>query len=103
MILKIERYGDEQDWWILDDIRKMSKAQFSQPTTKDFSSEEADIFILDYVDYLDMQGAAQESSNVIKLICRLSDGSEFIVLFDTLAYLLNDNGKTIEKLVANYK
>ena len=103
MILKIARYGDEQDWWILDDIRKISKAQFSQPAAKDFSSEEADIFILDYLAYLNTEGAGQDSRDVIKLICRLSDGSEFIVLFDTLAYLLNDNGKTIEKLVANYK
>ena len=75
MILKIERYGDEQDWWILDDIRKMSKAQFSQPTTKDFSSEEADIFMLDYEDYLEEQGSWQNSRNVIKIICRLSNGS----------------------------
>ncbi|KKN13321.1 hypothetical protein LCGC14_1007540 [marine sediment metagenome] len=102
MILKIARYSNEQDWWMLDDIRKISKGQFIQPFTKDFTDHDADIFILDYVDYLDIKGAAQESRNVIKLICRLSDGSEFIVLFDTLAYLLNDNGKTIEKIVANY-
>ena len=103
MLLKIERYDKEQNWWILDDIRKVSKAQFSHPAMKNFSSEEADIFILDYMDWIHSNGADQMHRDVIKLICRISNGSEFTVLFDTIAYLLNDNGKTIEKIVANYK
>jgi hypothetical protein len=103
MLLKIEKYDEGQDWWILDDIRKISKAQFSQPTGKDFSSEEADIFILDYIGFMNADGQGQSHRDVIKLVCRTSNGSEFTVLFDTIAYLLNDNGKTIEKLVANYR
>ncbi len=103
MLLKIERYSHGQDWWILDDIRKISKAQFKQPTEQDFSDEEADIFILDYIDFMNPEGHGQSHRNVIKLVCRVSNGNEFTVLFDTIAYLLNDNGKTIEKLVANYR
>jgi hypothetical protein len=104
MILKIERYVD-QDWWMLDDIRKISKSHFEQPFDKDFESGEADIFILDYDDHLRAIPVERipDSRDVIRLICRLSDGSEFCVLFDTMAYLLNDTGKTIEKIVANYR
>lgn len=103
MLLKIERYTKDQDWWILDDIRKISKAQFKQPFSKDFSDDEANILILDYDNYLQEQGAGQDSRDVIRLVCRLSNDSEFTILFDTIAYLLNDGGKTIEKLVANYR
>lgn len=111
MILKIERYG-EQDWWILDDIKKISKATFEQSPDKDFEVGEADIFLLDYINYLKEIGAneylegfkaGKMGVNGIRLICRTSDGSEFSVMFDTVGYILNDNGKTIEKMVANYR
>ena len=104
MILKIERYV-HQDWWLLDDIRKISKSQFEQPFDTNFEDGEADIFILDYEDHLKALPVERvpDSRDVIRLICRLSDGSEFCVLFDTMAYILNDNGKTTEKLVANYR
>lgn len=102
MILKIERYMEGEDWWILDDIRKISKAQFDQPFNKDFEHSNADIFILDYGDAPKRINSGQDTRSVVRLICRLSDGNEFCVLFDTIAYILNDNGKTIEKVVANY-
>jgi hypothetical protein len=37
------------------------------------------------------------------LICRLTNGDEFSIVFDTVAYICNDDGKTIEKILANYK
>ena len=109
MILKIERYhgfavDDPNDWWMLDDIRKISHYAYKKyPFDKDFSNDDADIILLDYEDYLDKIGGGQSGRDVIRLICRLSNGNEFSVLFDTIAYILNDNGKTIEKLVANYR
>jgi hypothetical protein len=104
MILKIERYKEREDWWLLDDIRKINKAQFKQPFSQDFDDQiDADVFILDYEDYLEEVHGGQDSRDVIRLICRLSNGDEYVVLFDTIAYILNDNGKTIEKLVANYR
>jgi len=102
MILKIERYT-EQDWWMLDDIRKISKRQFKQEFNKDFETGQADIFILDYIEYVNSTNIEQNSRIVIELICRLSNDTEFNILFDTVAYLCNDEGKTIEKIVANYK
>ena len=109
MILKIERYwgpakDDPNDWWMLDDIRKISHYVYKKhPFVKNFSDVDADIILLDYEGYLDKIGGAQDSRDVIRLVCRLSNGNEFTVLFDTIAYILNDNGKTIEKLVANYR
>jgi len=109
-MLKIERYpglkGKKiyQDWWLLDDIRKISKAQFNHPFVQKFDGDvDGDVFIFDYEDYLTSIGAGQDSRDVVRLICRLSNGNEFVVLFDTIAYVLNDNGKTIEKIVANYR
>lgn len=103
MLLKIERYKEREDWWLLDDIRKVSKAQFNQPFNQDFDDEtDADVFILDYEDHLKAESAGQSSREVVRLVCRLSNGDEYTVLFDTVAYLLNDDGKTIEKIVANY-
>ena len=115
MILKIERYKvekDDQDWWLIDNIRKISKAEFNQHPDKDFNEAEADIFLLDYIDhlkginanvYLDDIASGKRKRKVINLICRLENNNEFCILFDTVAYILNDSGKTIEKLVANYR
>jgi len=106
MILKIERYVD-QDWWMIDDIRKVSKAHFQQDFNKDFETGQADIFILDLETYLNKMAGdkivKRNSREVIRLICRLSNGDEFSVIFDTRAYLCNDEGKTIEIIVANHK
>ena len=110
MILKIERYydfakDDPNCWWLLDDIRKISHYRYkNHPFNQDFADMDADVFFLDYEEYLKKTTeAAQQSRDVISLICRVSSGNEFTVLFDTIAYILNDNGKTIEKLVANYR
>ena len=115
MILKIERYPDcedNQDWWLIDDIRKISKAEFNHPPEKDFDGVESDIFLLDYINYLkyinanvylDELSDGRRERKVVSLICRLGNGNEFRVLFDTVAYILNDSGKTIEKIVANYR
>lgn len=100
MILKIVRYvNNNDDWWMLDDIKKISKTQFKrQFCDRDSLHEEFDdIVILDA-----FSEDAQKECILVRLICRLSNGDEFSIVFDTIAYVLNDNGKTIEKIVANY-
>jgi len=109
MMLKVERYhgpaeSDPNCWWLLDDIRKISHYRYKMhPFNKDFEDSGADIFFLDYEEYLNKTGRGQPGRDVIKLVCRMSVGEEYIVLFDTIAYILNDSGKTVEKLVANYR
>jgi len=97
MILKIKRYAKGQEWWILDDLRKISYGQRMDDRNTVTSNEFLpDIHIQDFNIGLTTEVA------VIFATCRLSNGSEFTVQFDTLAYLCNDDGKTVEKLVANY-
>jgi len=107
MILKVERYKGKtqnQDWWLLDDIRKISKEEFEEPFGKDFSDTEAEMFIFDYREHLsEFGGGLPESRKVIKLVCRLADYSEYTIVFDTIAYICNDEGRTIEKVAANYR
>jgi hypothetical protein len=108
-MLKIERYygpGHEAPncWWLLDDIRKISHYRYKdQPFNQEFADVDANAFFLDYGPYLNKMGNGQSDRDVIKLVCRMGSGDEYIVIFDTLAYILNDNGKTIEKLVANHR
>ena len=84
MILKIERYvRNIGDWWMLDDIRKVSKTLIRMVPFKEDDKRDidADIFICDFYDSLDDK--SQQVHDVIKLICRLSNDNEFCVVFDT--------------------
>ena len=110
MILKILRYNrkpknenDDQRYWMFDNVRKYS---LSTPIRK----QVLETTIYDSM-FMDMPGdgcTCQEDGecnlcvyyNV--LLCRLEDGSEYSIAFDTVCYVLNDNGKTIEKIVVNY-
>ena len=104
MILKIERYEQGQDWWMLDDIRKIGKSKpFACDPSKDYDATTVDIVILDYAEQLARAGGSTEGADSIRLICRLSNGEELSIIFDTTVYICNDEGKTIEKIVANYK
>ena len=105
MILKIERYEDRQSWWIFDDIRKISISEpmfhSGAPTVPDGM----DAYIFDCKAKCNCAVGGDPCVDCVGyyiLICRLNSGEEYSIAFDTVAYLLNDNGKTIEKLVANY-
>jgi hypothetical protein len=105
MILKIKRERDYQDWWILDDIRKVSVSrQKFQYRKACFSDTDYDIFLLDNMTndgdkMTDSSTPLSEKFAYKELICRTTKGDEFSIVFDTLAYLCNDEGKTIEKIV----
>ena len=105
MILKIKREREYQDWWILDDIRKVSVSrQKFQYREANFSDVDYDIFLLDNMmtdgdKMTDSSASLPEKFAYKELICRTTKGDEFSIAFDTLAYLCNDEGKTIEKIV----
>ena len=104
MILKIKRERDAQDWWILDDIRKISISLTKHKYRYDpFTNEEYDISILDNVandeNKTNESAPLSEKFQYKRLICRTTKGDEFSVIFDTVAYICNDEGKTIEKIV----
>ena len=119
MILKIERKRDNQRWWLIDGIKRIS----SSLRMKYETSEEQTAVMAGGPDaaFLDFKGCncappgkedklKEGCSNcvdhshyrVCRLNCRMNDGSDYSVVFDTTVYILNDNGKTIEKIVANH-
>ena len=106
MFLKIERYADEQQYWMYDYIQKISVSKRLHKgnlnaTTYDVTR--CDAMMLDIPDCgCPIDGACNKCKEYIVLICRMKDGSEYSIAFDTIAYLLNDEGKTIEKIVVNY-
>lgn len=106
MILKVERYNEKQQWWMFDNIAKISVSSDIRKQQKDLEATEHDAVIFDMprtecVCY-DGETCCGTCSYYKVLICRLNNGEEYSIAFDTIAYLLNDNGKTIEKIVVNY-
>lgn len=108
MLLKVERYNDRECYWLYDDIKKISvslrlhKGDLIEGDYGGVTSYDAVMF--DYPDCgCPPDGGCNKCKEYRVLMCRMTDGSEYSIAFDTLAYLLNDNGKTIEKIVANYK
>lgn len=104
MMLKIMRHlpSDMQDWWMLDDIRKISVSK--DYLFKNYNEMEHDmtihnICIMDY--FYKYQDQQSEDFRFKILICKTSKGEEYSIMFDTIAYLCNDDGKTIEKIVVN--
>ena len=104
MILKIERYNNQHQWWMYDNIRKIS---MSKPFRKaGISDKDYDVVLFDVATNCTCKGPGDGCSDCVDYlvaICRLTDDSEISIAFDTIAYLLNDNGKTIEKVVSNYR
>jgi len=116
MILKIQRYLENEDWWMLDGIRKVSRTTYhvegGQEEIRELEILDHDILILDVRDKIISGNFPAATKDVryiqpqytyIILVCRTLEGNEFSVIFDTLAYLCNDLGQTVEKLVANYR
>ena len=113
MIVKIERYEEGNNYWLADNIKKISVSKYLL-TRMEHEKYVDNISILDYWNSLNNVVVTKQcdcTGNVscsncctsIRLICRSNDGEEFSILFDTIAYILNDNGKTIERVVANYQ
>ena len=108
MILKIERYKDNQKWWIYDNIVKISisNKMYHSKHSIDIHAEGIDAIFLDVEAKCECEPDTVVCNDCIgyyTLICRLNNYEEYSIIFDTVAYLCNDEGKTIEKIVANYK
>ena len=105
MLLKIEVHDECQDYWLLDKIDKISKSGTLYWNNNDAEEVDmmmelcsrSDIKIMNHTNESDGRGQGK----YIKLICRKENGDEFSVMFDTIAYICNDEGKTIEKIPVN--
>ena len=108
MIVKIERYERGQKFYLVDGFEKIS---VSNHLISRIEHERCldEVTIFDYWNSQDKtcscSGDSAQCSNCctcIRLICRNKEGEETSIVFDTVAYILNDNGKTVEKVVSNY-
>ena len=108
MIVKIERYEEGQKFWLMDGFEKVSVSScLISRIEHERNLDEISIF--DYWNSQDesccCSGDSAQCSDCctcIRLICRNKEGDEVSIVFDTIAYILNDNGKTVEKIVSNY-
>jgi len=104
MIVKIQRYGGSQRCWIIDNIAKISISEpIKKPGPKGNPFYDVDIMDLPRrCSCDDEHSGCSACVYYVELICRKADGEEFSISFDTIAYIMNDQGSTIEKVVANY-
>jgi hypothetical protein len=107
MLLKILRYTDKQKFWLLDDIRRISVSEAIRLDSSGDIGYLPDIIILDTLLQIKCEcdgvnNRCSDCKDYIGVNCRMNNGDEISVVFDTIAYVLNDSGKTIEKIVANY-
>lgn len=101
MIIKIKCFKinegrlEHEGWWIEDKIAKVRIVKTEVSRGISLSTEEADV-------YLPLPDLVPDSvppvEEVIRLICRMKDGNERVIVFQGEAFLLNDEGKTIERL-----
>jgi len=88
MILKIKNLED--DWYIIGEIKSIH--YFKRIFSGNINEVDADEIIF-------REGL--EGDKYIKAIIEFKWGEQdYTVAFDTIAYLCNDEGKTIEKIVA---
>lgn len=98
MIVKVERYKGGNSFILVDNIWQIHRFN----GWKDAPLRIGDIVIKDHYESLpEDAGFTPDYPYMIKLQCEKGDGSEINIIFDTVAYILNDQGKTIEKALAN--
>ena len=109
MILKIMREDDFQEWWKLDEIRQLS---LSKVYYRGGQTElDHDIYLLDFVPKCECSLLLNDNNKEIRcpacgaymvLSCVNEQGKSFTIAFDTTAYVMNDNGKTLDRIVVQY-
>ena len=104
MIVKVERYytgrgNDNYVYTLIDELREISRLDGWLEAPLGTGS----FMIKDYRDYCERQGISVglDKPIMICLECTRKDGSNICIAFDTVAYILNDQGKTIERVLAN--
>jgi len=94
MILKIRGYGKD-DWWVYGEIVRIHYEEIDRdcPVTEDY-------------DLLLFEEAVKDAKDVkvskcTRITLRFEDNGElFSILTDSVAYLCNNHGDTIERIVA---
>jgi hypothetical protein len=107
MIVKIQRYGSRQKFWMIDNIAKVGVSESLLKSNAVKGLMPSDVEICDVPKKCSCGNGPEDMAcskcvSYVDLTCRKADGEEFTITFDTIAYIMNDQGSTIEKVVANY-
>lgn len=92
MILKVKGWEDN-DWQVLDGINNIHYDYTTRGHLKNPDSGKIDMWIDGQEKTL-----RPASDRFIKCILHRTDG-EYVIVFESFAYLCNDSGQTIEKLI----
>lgn len=95
MILKVEMHDERNDYWLLDKIDKIYKSGILYYSSMDFDMD--NVYIMSYIAKKDSKGQGK----YVEIICHRENGARFTVNFDSIAYICNDEGKTLERIYVN--
>lgn len=102
MILKIIANTKTKDFYMYDNIDKISisKPIFISKIEGPGLEGNDDVYLLFKTPTCVCEGNKRCSSCVIgyRVIAKKKDGTEFSLVFDSTMYIMNDEGKTIEKM-----
>ena len=110
---KTNTQRDDTSWWFFDNIARAKVTHYVNNAAAHIAYPNPDVLFTNIhfnskcecdgvVTEDGMTTGCSECVTTAVISCRLENGNEVIIMLDTVAYLLNDNGKTIEKIVANY-
>jgi hypothetical protein len=94
MILKLKDSSERSKFWVFDNVKKISYSYLEASNKKEFSSA-GQLLLLKSSEEDD----SQKKIHYVQFIFRQKDSDEeYVVRTNNDAYLLNDNGQTIEKI-----
>lgn len=100
MIIKIRDRSNGRDFWLYDKIARIVLYDiFYHPVGSDFSDEEADLVISNHSNNGDYK--VDSNSRFGKITARFDNNNEMCIIFDTVMYVMNDEGQTIDTIYIN--
>jgi hypothetical protein len=91
MILKIRGYK-KSEWWVYGEIMRIHYEEVDRESPV---TEDCDLILFQE----DGTGCTSDPTKCLKIILRFVNGDLFFILTDSIAYLCNDQGQTVEKIV----
>jgi len=98
MIIKVQASKDRNKWWLMDNLAKV-RFQDRADVLEDGEGFKEGAFDIDLRGMLNEYDNRRTEYSV--MVVRDRDGKETSVLFDGVAYIMNDQGETVEKVVGN--
>lgn len=94
MIIKVERWSNDHEWLVVDGIESITKGgtYIDEPVRMD------DFLITDAHD----NNCNYSHTMFIRFKCTKAN-KNFDIIFDTCAYIMNDQGKTLDRIVATIR